>query len=219
VAILILVLLVVLIVATIVIVRRRRRVRLRHNAPLPPLIFEVHDAVTPVDLRPASIRLAELTPPGVRAAGSARGGRPPSIFHTPTSFSPVSTAVFTDATVRMPRFEEAAQGFLPGRLEIQQGPNRGESIRFRRTNGDDADITLGRGEGPPESHIQVNAETVSRLHARLRFDHGRWKISNLSRTNPLLVNGEPLTAGAMALWLSEGDTIEMGEMTFRFHSS
>lgn len=218
-ALLIAVLLVVLIVAGIVAIRRRRRARLRHNAPLPPLIFEVHDDVTPADLKPASIRLAELTPPGVRAAGGARGGRPASIFHTPTSSAQASAAAFRDATVRVPRVDDSPPGFLPGHLEIQSGPNQGESIRFRRTNGDDADITLGRGEGPPESHVQVNAETVSRLHARLRFDHGRWKISNLSRSNPLVVNGQPLSAGSSALWLNEGDTIEMGEMIFRFHLS
>jgi predicted component of type VI protein secretion system len=129
-----------------------------------------------------------------------------------------------DRTVRVPRFTEPSVQYLPGRLEIQSGPYHGQEIRFVRHSqsgsaaGDIADVTLGRGDGPADTHIKLPAETVSRHHARMQYDHGRWRITNLSRTNPTIVNGEELIAAEGARWLEEGDTIEMGEITLRFHT-
>ncbi len=123
-------------------------------------------------------------------------------------------------TVRMPRFDERTVEYLPGRLEIQSGRSHGQEIRFRRApgRGETADVTLGRGDGPPEAHIKLPAETVSRHHARMQYENGRWRIMNLSRTNPTIVNGEELIAAEGARLLEEGDTIEMGEITLRFHT-
>jgi hypothetical protein len=47
----------------------------------------------------------------------------------------------------------------------------------------------------------------------------RWRLENLSSTNPVVINGRSLDAngGAMAsVVLSEGDRIEMGEVAFVF---
>lgn len=177
----------------------RRRARARRAAMLPPLVFEVHDRPEP-QMRPMMYRPLVPTPPGPEPAwpyvdAGARDGR----------------------TVRVPRYEER-RDYLPGRLEVQAGATPGEEIRFVRTASDTADITLGRDDGPLYSHVKLPVDTVSRRHARLQYDHGRWKISNLSSTNPTLVNGEELLASGGARWLDDGDTIEIGEMVFRFRA-
>jgi pSer/pThr/pTyr-binding forkhead associated (FHA) protein len=118
----------------------------------------------------------------------------------------------------MPRYAAPSVEYLPGRLEIQSGDKRGDVIRFVRTRGDTADVTLGRGDGPPGVHIKLPVETVSRHHARMQYESGRWRITNLSHTNPTIVNGEELIAAEGARWLEDGDTIEMGELVFRFRA-
>jgi hypothetical protein len=119
-------------------------------------------------------------------------------------------------TIRFYRPPEGTLQMLPGRLEIVEGEDRGQAIRFVRTRGGLQQVTFGRREGTPYEHIQLRAPTVSRQHARLDFDHGHWNIYNLSETNPVLVNGESLAPGHGVRPLSDGDRIEMGEVVFRF---
>jgi hypothetical protein len=128
----------------------------------------------------------------------------------------------SEATMRVPRYEgPVTMAFLPGRLEVQAagrtGPRPGEEIRFPARRQGDGIVILGRDDGPSGATVKVPAESVSRRHARLQFENGRWKITNLSRTNPTLVNGEELMVTEGARWLRDGDIIEMGEMVFRFH--
>lgn len=130
-----------------------------------------------------------------------------------------------EATTRVPRYQgyrgPVTTAFLPGRLEVQSagstGPRPGEEIRFPAPRQGDGMVILGRDDGPSGATVKVPAESVSRRHARMQFENGRWKISNLSRTNPTLVNGEELMVTDGARWLYDGDIIEMGEMVFRFH--
>jgi len=133
------------------------------------------------------------------------------------------------------RYWRAADGtlqFLPGRLEIAAGRDAGQEIRFVRTGGPDGTcITFGRADGPPYRHVQLREPTVSRSHARMVLEQprggsrdaspnqARWRLENLSSTNPVVINGRSLDAngGAMAsVMLSEGDRIEMGEVAFVF---
>jgi hypothetical protein len=108
--------------------------------------------------------------------------------------------------------------FLPGRLEVLTGDADGREIRFVRAGGPDGTvITFGRAEGPPYRHVQLREPTVSRNHARMRFDGASWHLTNLSATNPVIVNGQELPAEGEPVTLQEGDQIEMGEVTFRFH--
>jgi len=101
---------------------------------------------------------------------------------------------------------------LPGRLEpLDSGVQ--QEIRFIRRPGVDR-FTLGRSSGPANSHIQLSAATASRMHAYMRLDGSRWRIGNLSETNPLTVNGTPLREGERAL--ENGDRIEIGELVFVF---
>ncbi|WP_310570024.1 FHA domain-containing protein [Gemmatimonas sp.] len=140
-----------------------------------------------------------------------------------TEYASVPDAPALDATafdgqsIRYSVPTDSTLQFLPGRLEVVGGPDVGREIRFVRTPGRDAiEVTFGRNEGPPYRHVQLHDATVSRAHARMRFRDGRWSLSNLSATNPVLRNGL-VVDGDVDLPLVEGDRIEMGEVVFRFH--
>ena len=119
-------------------------------------------------------------------------------------------------TVRFYRPPEGTLQMLPGRLEIVEGEDRGQSIRFVKMRPGAQQITFGRREGLPYEHIQLRSLTVSRQHARLDFEHGRWSVINLSETNPVIVNGESLEPGSPSRPLVDGDRLEMGEVVFAF---
>jgi hypothetical protein len=104
---------------------------------------------------------------------------------------------------------------LPGRLEpVTQGIQ--QEIRFIKVSGVNR-FTFGRSPGPAYSHIQLKASTASRMHAYMVFDHGRWRIGNLSQTNSVVVSGTPLEVDGAEHILKEGDRIEFGELIFVFH--
>lgn len=77
-------------------------------------------------------------------------------------------------------------------------------------------VTFGRLEGPPHRHVQLLDRTVSRQHARLTYADSRWHLTNLSRTNPVLLNGAALPSDGPAMTLAAGDRIEMGAVVFVF---
>lgn len=142
---------------------------------------------------------------------------------------------FEGASVRYWRAADGTLQFLPGRLEIAAGRDAGQEIRFVRTGGPDGTcITFGRADGAPYRHVQLREPTVSRAHARMQLEHstilsadvtrnpnaGRWRLENLSSTNPVVVNGRTLDAKggpSASVILSDGDRIEMGEVAFVFH--
>jgi hypothetical protein len=111
---------------------------------------------------------------------------------------------------------EGTLQFLPGRLEVLDGDVPGRDIRFVRTWGEIPEVTFGRVAGPPYRHVQLRSQTVSRQHARLQYVEGRWKITNLSQTNPVVINGQPLDTAHGQRVLHDGDQIEMGDVLFRF---
>lgn len=107
----------------------------------------------------------------------------------------------------------------PGHLEVEVGSNVGEAIRFMRLNGEPGDITIGAAEGPRHRHIKLPADAISRTHARMQYDQGRWRITNLSASNPTLVNGQELGATVpRTRVLDDGDMIQIGEMQLRFRA-
>jgi hypothetical protein len=120
------------------------------------------------------------------------------------------------------RFHRPVDGtleFLPGYLEVIGGPDAGHELRFvRPSDGSDAVVTFGRRDGPPYTHVQLLEPTVSRSHARLGQDADRWRLVNLSRTNPVVVNRGPLDGVEASQLLADGDVIEMGALVFRFHA-
>ena len=144
-------------------------------------------------------------------------------------------------SIRFWRPVDGTLQFLPGRLEVAGGRDSGQEIRFVRTGGPDgSSITFGRAEGAPYRHVQLREPTVSRSHARMSFEPAasatgssadtsasagsaapRWRIENLSTTNPVVVNGRALGSAPgqrSSVILSEGDRIEMGEVAFIFRA-
>jgi hypothetical protein len=143
-------------------------------------------------------RQAALTAPaGVPTIAAPRGDSQAIRFQVPT-----------DGTLQ----------FLPGRLEVEAGGDLGREIRFVRTAGPDgSEVTFGRSEGELYRHVQLNDQTVSRMHARMRMRDGQWHLTNHSTTNPLSLNGHVLGIEEEQP-LGDGDRIEMGEVIFRFRS-
>ena len=118
-----------------------------------------------------------------------------------------------------PALAEGTLQLLPGRLEVVEGgPGLAREIRFvRQSSSDVPEVTFGRQEGEPHRHVRLDAATVSRRHARLSYDAGIWTLTNLSSTNPTLVNSAALATDA-SVALRDGDRVEMGEIVFRFRS-
>jgi predicted component of type VI protein secretion system len=109
--------------------------------------------------------------------------------------------------------------FLPGRLEIVEGRDLGQEIRFVKQPGQQAtEVTFGRQDGVAYRHVQLHEPTVSRLHARMTWEDQQWRVTNLSRTNPMAVNGTLLAPDNGSVTLKDGDRIEMGEVVFRYRS-
>jgi hypothetical protein len=187
---------------------------------VPPLVFPYMDSVKRSQ-RPApraqaaqgQLRAAVRVKPRGAAAVSAVSVQPPipagpratpaSLTDTPAD-APADD--LTDATLQL----------LPGRLEVVSGDAGVEEIRFVRTPGSEPVVTLGRGAGTPPGHVQLRSPTVSRRHARLRFHDGAWHVSNLSGTNPAVVNGAELGPASTEFRLEDGDQLELGDVVLRF---
>lgn len=113
--------------------------------------------------------------------------------------------------------EDGTLSFLPGRLEVAGGADRGQEIHFVRPEGDELpSVTFGRLEGAPHRHVQLLDRTVSRQHARMTYADARWHLTNLSRTNPVSINGAAMSEEGPAITLESGDRIEMGAVVFIF---
>jgi hypothetical protein len=119
-------------------------------------------------------------------------------------------------TVRFRRPSDDPLQLLPGRLEVVAGDSAQQEIRFVRVPGEQPQLILGREPGPAPHHVVLHSSTVSRRHARLFFADGRWSVVNLSQTNPVVVNDEPLPPDGRSRTLADGDRIELGEVVLRF---
>lgn len=118
--------------------------------------------------------------------------------------------------LRFHRPADRARPFLPGHLLVIEGPDAGVEVRFvRLAQQEEPVITFGRSEGPPFRHVQLLEPTVSRAHARMAFDADGWALTNLSRTNPVVVNRIAL-GDEQPTPLRDGDRIEMGALVFRY---
>jgi hypothetical protein len=196
----------------VMIVRRARRALPAVKAP--PIVIAVRaggpDAGMGIPAQPATPlppKLREARPIAVAVNGAAR--RAASTAGTIESMS--------DRVVHAVPTNDGTLQFLPGRLEVVDGDRTGRDIRFVRTWGEVPEVTFGRVTGPPYRHIQLKSQTVSRQHARLQYVDGRWQLTNLSQTNPVVVNGQTLDTAHGQRVLCDGDQIEMGEVIFRYH--
>src|SRR5688572_8502522 len=114
---------------------------------------------------------------------------------------------------------EGTLQFLQGRFEVLEGREIGQEIRLVRQPGSaEPEVTFGRQDGTPYRHVQLHEPTVSRLHAKMTLEDKNWRLTNLSATNPVSVNGKPLDPDHGSVVLRDGDRVEMGEVVFRFRA-
>ena len=164
--------------------------------------------------RPVALRSSEAPARALRvhspaAREASAGARPQEL----AAARPV-----TGRSVQFDVPEDGTLQFLPGRLEIVTGQDIGREIRFvRLPDANTPEITFGRTEGAMYRHVQLRDGTVSRLHAHMKMQDGRWSLTNLSTTNPVAYNGRILGEREMQA-LDDDDRIEMGEVIFRFRS-
>jgi hypothetical protein len=156
-----------------------------------------------------------LTPHGTTPNGTTPNGTSTNGVHGGRSGSNNGAGGASKVFQEVAPIEGTLQ-FLPGRLEIVDGDVPGRDVRFVRTWGEVPEVTFGRVAGPPYRHVQLRSQTVSRQHARMQFIEGRWRLTNLSQTNPVVVNGQPLDSAHGQRLLREGDEIEMGDVLFRY---
>jgi hypothetical protein len=153
------------------------------------------------------------TPVAANGVAAALANSAPAVAGVPARAN--GTAGASKVVHEIPPMDGTLQ-FLPGRLEVVDGESPGRDIRFVRTWGEEPEITFGRVTGPPYRHVQLRSQTVSRQHARMQYVDGRWKLTNLSQTNPVLINGQALDSAHGHRVLRDGDQIEMGEVVFRY---
>ena len=215
-----------------------------------PAVASPAERLTPYEQRAASPpRSTAVADRDMRFAPSAptirtRDGAVSTLLRPPRNDAPTAPVTPLEdemgeavdgASIRFWRPADGTLQFLPGRLEIAAGRDAGHEIRFVRTGGPEGTcITFGRADGPPYRHVQLREPTVSRSHARMDLEQTpppsdpanrivatpRWRLENLSSTNPVVVNGNTLDAKGgpeSSVTLSEGDRIEMGEVAFVFH--
>lgn len=91
-------------------------------------------------------------------------------------------------------------------LFVLNGPAPGKSLRL-----DPAApvVTLGRHAS---SDLQLDDDRASRLHARLRFHSGAWRLEDADSRNGTLVNSQPVSRKT----LERGDLIRIGERLILF---
>jgi hypothetical protein len=218
----------------------RRALRALEPSEPPPLVIPVHRRgaaeiplqplrrITPQQIDQVSeVPAGPIGGPGAQSVDVAQAPAP-AAKHYPSNGNGSGPITPPNGTVasslghtasRVVQEVAPAEGtlqFLPGRLEIVDGDVPGRDIRFVRTWGEIPEVTFGRVAGPPYRHVQLRSQTVSRQHARMQFIDGRWKLINLSQTNPVVVNGEPLDSAHGQRLLRDGDEIEMGDVLFRF---
>ena len=94
------------------------------------------------------------------------------------------------------------------RLTIQNGPMTGRSYLFHQEL-----TTIGRTNG---NDLIISGRTVSRRHARMWFDKGRWYIDDLQSANGTFVNNVRIQANS-PVQLNDGDRINFGDEVVMFN--
>ena len=153
-------------------------------------------------------------------ASSSRVVRERTVFDDArlVDFDEPTARAANSETVRFLRPGEEPIQILPGRLEVLSGEPKHREIRFVRSPGEPAELILGREAGRSPQTVALHSDTVSRRHAKFAYSNGRWAVTNLSRTNPVVVNDVRLPDNSIERPLADGDRVELGEVVLRFRS-
>ena len=141
----------------------------------------------------------------------------------PNLVAEVRTALGDDA--RSPRYVRTVHGvgyaFCGEAVEDAPSP-RPEADRpfVYRLVWDGGIVALAEGEyvlgRHPDSIVPIDADTVSRRHARLRIAEGRAVLDDLGSHNGTFARGDRLSGPTV---LSDGDAFKMGSVAFVFRVS
>ena len=198
----------------------RSGVRHRRYVPLVvPVRAQPIEPMVPVAVSgPAATVIETTIEPEPATASTTQTPVEAVVFHD-TYVEPATRSARHAETVRFRRPTEEPVQLLPGRLEVLSGESKHREIRFVRVPGEPLQLVVGRDPGAPSPrHVALQSNTVSRQHARFEFSDGRWAVSNLSRTNPVIVNDEYLSDTSGERTLADGDRIELGEVVLRFRA-
>jgi Inner membrane component of T3SS, cytoplasmic domain len=154
---------------------------------------------------PAPTREPDRAPPRDWAA-AGRAAAPSQPAWTPPKGNPTPPGG-GNATVMIDTSQASRGGDIAAVMVGINGPLKNRVYPIF-----DQENHLGRvGKG---GCFDKDDETISRDHGKLRLEEGSFHIRPLSDKTPIIVNSERLSEdGEM---LRDGDTIQMGQTTFRF---
>jgi len=125
------------------------------------------------------------------------------------------------STIKISYGDPKTMKFIPGRLEIISGDDKGKSFRMAGfPTAEGSIITIGRKQVTGDrayAHIAIDHrfQTVSRMQAELNYRNGIITVKNLSETNFTQVDGVELKPGQTAE-LKPGSVMKTGELEFKY---
>jgi len=135
------------------------------------------------------------------------------------SATPKPEEVVEGKTIKMHRPPEGTLKILPGYFEVKSGDENVKEIRFYKLKEQEyPEITFGRAEGAPYTHIQLKPLTVSSRQAKLTMKDGKYLLQNFAgpQSNPTRINGREMKQDEV-VELKDNDKIDMGEVSFVFY--
>lgn len=92
-------------------------------------------------------------------------------------------------------------------LALQKGPAAGTEHPVRQPS-----VSIGRGS---QNEVVLDDDSVSTTHARLEYEHGAWRITDLGSTNGTFVEGVRL-APEVPTPLAFGSSVRFGSVHTHF---
>lgn len=112
-----------------------------------------------------------------------------------------SIPIASDRTLPGTARRAAAPGAM---VVVLQGKNQGKRAAFRNDR-----VTIGRGN---ECGIMMDEPLVSRLHAEVKFDNGRFTLEDPGSANGIWMHGQRV----LQVELKDGDQFRIGRSVFAF---
>jgi len=148
--------------------------------------------------------LAEQGENGMIAADAQAGIRPmtpPRGVQPTTSEKPLTPQRMTPTLSDTIRIKNAYESELPLAWVVAlNGPYAGREYRLQKI------VDIGREN--ELNDVALDDRTISRQHARIRYEKGSFVIYDLASANGVLVNGEKVQRRA----LTHGDRIKLGQV-------
>jgi len=121
-----------------------------------------------------------------------------------SGYMPLAVVAMSAAGAELHRSGEPTSAVV---LSVEQGPLAGRRIALQRSP-----FTIGRDS---ENDLILPETAVSRRHARIVWQAGRWRLEDLGSTNGVFLNRQRLTDSPP---LHDGDLIGIGDSVFLFQS-